>query len=216
MIECIVCKSKKIELFQIIKDKTYWRCLHCYVTFLDKKNYVDLETEKKHYLKHNNLIEDIGYRKFLSRLITPIKKYISLNDLGLDYGCGYCPTLFHMLKEDGYKIEFYDPFFFPNQTIFFNKYNFITCAEVVEHFFNPHEEFNKIDNILEKNGWLGLMTSFMTEDYLFKDWYYRRDPTHVVFYKKKTFEVIASQRNWNLIFPCNNIVLFNKNYMNLK
>ena len=54
------------------------------------------------------------------------------------------------------------------------------------------------------------MTSFITEDYLFKDWYYRRDPTHVVFYKKETFEVIASQRNWNSTIPCKNVVLFNK------
>ena len=46
--------------------------------------------------------------------------------------------------------------------------------------------------------------------YLFKNWHYRRDPTHVVFYKKKTFEVIANQRNWNVLFPSKNIALFNK------
>ena len=54
------------------------------------------------------------------------------------------------------------------------------------------------------------MTSFMTEDYLFKNWYYRRDPTHVVFYKKITFKVIADQRNWELTFPSKNLVFFHK------
>ena len=51
MIECIVCKSKIIKLFQIIKNKTYWSCHHCFAKFLDKKDYVDLETEKKTLFK---------------------------------------------------------------------------------------------------------------------------------------------------------------------
>ena len=211
MNKCIVCKSRKLELFEIIKDKVYWTCNHCDVIFLDKKYYVDLTTERKHYLKHNNIIKDIGYRKFLSILLKPLKKYISTTNLGLDYGCGYGPALVDMLRIDGYKVELYDPFFFPNKNIFLKKFQFITCSEVVEHFFNPYEEFNKIDNILDNNGWFGVMTSFITEDHLFKDWYYRRDPTHVVFYKEQTFEVIAKQRNWNLIIPCKNIALFNKN-----
>ena len=210
MIECLVCKSKRIELFDIIKDQTYWKCKHCCARFLDKKHYVDLQTEKKHYLKHNNNIKDIGYRKFLSKLIIPLKKKISINDLGLDYGCGHGPALIDILHGEGYKIEYYDPFFFPNENIFFKIFQFITCSEVVEHFFNPYEEFNKIDNILDHNGWFGIMTSFMIEDQFFKNWYYRRDPTHVVFYKEKTFEVIASQRNWDIIIPCKNVVLFNK------
>ena len=63
---------------------------------------------------------------------------------------------------------------------------------------------------MDYNAWFGLMTSFITEDYLFKNWHYRRDPTHVVFYKKKTFEVVANQRNWNVFFPSKNIALFNK------
>ena len=101
-------------------------------------------------------------------------------------------------------------FFFKNQNIFLRKYNFITCSEVVEHFFQPYEEFNKIDNLLSTNSWLAIMTSFMTEDYLFKNWHYRRDPTHVVFYKKITFKIIANQRKWKIKFPSKNIVLFNK------
>ena len=210
MIHCIVCKSKIIELFEIIKDKTYWRCNYCYAKFLDIKHYIDLVREKEHYLKHNNIIKDKGYRHFLSKLTIPMKLYISVNDLGLDYGCGYGPALVDMLKEDGYQIELYDPFFFPNKNIFLKKYQFITCSEVVEHFFNPYEEFNKIDNILDNDGWLGVMTSFMTEDFLFKDWYYMRDPTHVVFYEERTFKVIAFQRNWDLIIPYKNIALFNK------
>ena len=213
MIECIVCQNKIIELFEIILGKTYWSCKYCSAIFLDKSDYIDLDTEKKHYLKHNNFINDIGYRKFLSRLTVPLKKLISKSDIGLDYGCGYEPVLVAMLKEEGYQIECYDPFFFPNKDFFTKKYKYISCSEVVEHFFNPYLEFKKIDHILDDNGWFGVMTSFIPKDHLFKDWYYRRDPTHVVFYKEETFEVIASQRNWSIKIPCNNIVMFNKKYL---
>ncbi|MDA0764333.1 MAG: class I SAM-dependent methyltransferase, partial [Proteobacteria bacterium] len=164
----------------------------------------------KHYLKHNNFIKDPGYRKFLSKLSEPLKKYISINDFGLDYGCGYAPALADIFKEDGFIIDIYDPFFFPNENVFLNKYNFITCSEVFEHLFNPYDEFFKLDALLECNGYLGVMTSFMPSDQEFEDWYYRRDPTHVVFYNEKTFEVIASQMEWNLIIPSKDIIIFKK------
>ena len=89
-------------------------------------------------------------------------------------------------------------------------YGSILPSEVVEHFFKPFEEFSKIDSLLAPNSWLAIMTSFMTENYLFKNWYYRKDPTHVVFYKKITFKIIAHERNWKINFPSKNVVLFNK------
>ena len=210
MNNCIVCNSKRIRIFINIKEKVYWKCFFCFCKFLDKKYYVDSDTERKHYLKHENDIENTDYRKFLSRITNPLKKYISKNQKGLDYGCGYAPALVEMLSEEGYNIECYDPFFFPNKSIFLNKYQFITCSEVVEHFFTPLEEFKKIDSVLDVNGHLAIMTTFMTDDNLFKDWYYRRDPTHVVFYNNETFKVIASLMNWSIINSSKNVILFRK------
>ena len=207
---CTVCKNNKIEFFLNIENLDYWQCKLCKATMLNPIHYISSNKEKKHYLKHNNEIDDTRYRDFLTNLIEPLKDKICVNDIGLDYGCGYAPALADILKKDGFNIELYDPFFFKNENIFFRKFNFITCSEVVEHFFKPYEEFNKIDSLLAQNSWLAIMTSFMTEDYLFKNWHYRRDPTHVVFYKKITFKIIASQRNWKINFPSKNIVLFNK------
>ena len=207
---CTVCKNNKIEFFLNVKGLNYWQCALCKATMLDPIQFISSNKEKKHYLKHNNQINDTRYRIFLSNLIEPLKDKISIDDMGLDYGCGYAPALADILKKDGFNVELYDPFFFKNENIFCRKFNFITCSEVVEHFFKPYEEFNKIDSLLAKNSWLAIMTSFMTEDYLFKNWHYRRDPTHVVFYKKITFKIIASQRNWKINFPSKNIVLFNK------
>ena len=207
---CTVCKSDKIELFLTIDELNYWLCNVCESKFLDSKNYVNLNYEKKHYLKHNNSINDFKYLSFLLKLVDPLKYKISTNHIGLDYGCGYSPALAYILKKEGFKVELYDPFFYPDKSVFLRKFNFVTCSEVVEHFFYPFEEFQKIDNLMCSNSWLGVMTSFLPSDKLFQNWYYRKDPTHVVFYKEKTFKIIASQRNWKVSFPSKNIVLFNK------
>ena len=208
---CTVCKNNKIVTFAEIDNLLYWRCQVCEAILLDSKHFITSKSEKKHYLKHNNNIDDNGYKDFLLRLINPIRNKIFIDDIGLDYGCGYAPALAHILRQDGYKVELYDPFFFPNKSVFLRKFNFITCTEVIEHFFNPYKEFEKIDNMLPKNSFLAILTTFIPKDSLFESWYYRRDPTHVVFYNKKTFEIIASQRNWVTEYPEKNVVIFKKN-----
>ena len=36
------------------------------------------------------------------------------------------------------------------------------------------------------NGTIGIMTNFHSEQDIFENWYYTKDPTHVVFYNKKS------------------------------
>ena len=208
---CIVCKSKSISSFITKDKKTYWQCSCCSVKFLDQAFFIDKDTEKGRYLEHQNEIGDPAYLKFLSKLSKPLKTKLKSDYRGLDFCCGHGPALAEMFKEDGYSIDLYDPFFYPNKEVFSNKYNFITCTETAEHFFNPNREFKTLDSILAPGGWLGVMTTFLTEDKSFENWYYRRDPTHVVFYAEKTFEVIAEQNNWQLEIPAKAIALFCKN-----
>jgi 2-polyprenyl-3-methyl-5-hydroxy-6-metoxy-1,4-benzoquinol methylase len=178
--------------------------------FLDPSLYIEVGIEKERYLEHDNRIDDDAYRSFLSRLANPLQKKLSVDDTGLDFGCGHGPALADMLQAEGFQIDLYDPFFFPDKKVFTKKYNFITCTETAEHFHYPHQEFNALDNLLSPGGWLGVMTCFLTTDEAFESWYYRRDPTHVTFYCEKTFEVIASQRNWQYEFPSKDIVLLQK------
>ena len=164
---CTVCNSSNINFFLKSGESIYWGCNICDSKFLDSKNYVSKSNEKKHYLKHNNSITDLNYKNFLLRLIQPVKDKISSSDIGLDYGCGYAPALANIFKSYGFKVELYDPFFFPDKDVLLKKYKFITCSEVVEHFFNPYDEFNKINNLLDNNSWFGLLTTFLPKDELF-------------------------------------------------
>jgi hypothetical protein len=51
------------------------------------------------------------------------------------------------------------------------------------------------------------MTSFVPEDAAFARWHYRRDPTHVVFYRARTFETIARRHGWHCEIPCAHVAL---------
>jgi len=62
--------------------------------------------------------------------------------------------------------------------------------------------------MLNPSSILGVMTNLLSDESLFENWYYRRDPTHVVFYAKITFQIIAKQRGWICKFSDNNIALF--------
>jgi len=207
---CVVCRSNLIEIFDIVDQKKYWECKVCLAKFLDRANFLNPAEEKIHYLSHQNNISDLRYRKFLSRLSTPLKTKLSKANKGLDYGCGHGPALVDIFRSDGFSMDLYDPFFFPNKFIFSKKYDFISCTETVEHFFEPSQEFDTLDSLLKENGWLGIMTCFMTKDQFFKNWYYRKDPTHVVFYCEKTFDIIAQQRNWSCEVISKDIILLNK------
>ena len=208
--KCIVCKSQNTQKFGLFDCKLYWKCIVCEAKFLDKGALPTAMEEKAHYLHHDNKITDLAYRNFLNRLKTPLCQVLSPGDVGLDYGCGNGPALADMFRQDGFKIDLYDPFFYPNTNTLKKKYDFITCTETVEHFFNPFEEFKKIDSMLKIGGKLGFMTCFLTNEHAFGGWHYRRDPTHVVFYNRQTFEVISSQRRWHCTSPSKDIVIISK------
>ena len=208
---CIVCKNQEAVDFKNIKQKRYWKCSYCEAIFLDKEFYLSSNNEYNHYLTHNNDVNDPRYKKFLSNLMLPLIERIKLNSIGLDYGCGPGPVLSLMLIDKGYQMFNYDPFFHPKKSNLLKKYDFISCTETVEHFHNPFGEFTRFNELLNKNGMIGIMTNFHSEQNIFENWYYIKDPTHVVFYNKKTFQIIAKIFDWDCEFLGNNLVFFKKN-----
>jgi 2-polyprenyl-3-methyl-5-hydroxy-6-metoxy-1,4-benzoquinol methylase len=193
-----------------VESRDYWRCLHCEVTFLDPTQLPDGSTAEQQYRLHRNEVEDAGYRRFLGRVADPLLARLEPEQSGLDYGCGPGPALAAMLSEAGHQMSIYDPLFFDNPEVLERSYDFITCTEVAEHFYHPFDEFALLDRLLKPGAWLAVMTMFQTDDAAFAKWHYRRDPTHVVFYREATFQAIARQHNWHCEIPCANVVLLKK------
>ncbi len=90
----------------------------------------------------------------------------------------------------------YDPFFAPDTEPLTRRYDFVACTEAAEHFHRPAEEFDRLGALLKPGGWLAVMTCFQTDDARFAAWWYRLDPTHVVFYREATLRHVAAQRGW--------------------
>lgn len=210
MISCRVCRTGTAIHFLFVDDKQYWRCPVCEATFVDASHFVDSETERKRYMQHRNDPYDAAYRAFLSRLADPLLERLPPGQAGLDFGCGPGPALARMLTEAGYRMQLYDPFFYPDTSTLNHVYDFITCTEVAEHMHHPAEEFSLFDRLLRPGGWLAIMTLFQTEDKRFADWFYWRDPTHVTFYREGTFRYIAGEFGWECIVPRKDVVLMRK------
>lgn len=207
---CPVCRSAGILPFGRFDARDYWRCPTCGARFLDPRHRLSRDAEYRHYLHHENDPGDPGYRRFLARLAEPLAARLPRRASGLDYGCGPGPALAAMLREAGHEMAVWDPFFHPDPAPLHRTWDFVTCTETAEHFHAPADEFDRLDRLLRPGGWLGLMTCFQTEDARFADWHYRRDPTHVVFYREETMRHIAASRGWACEIPRKDVALMQK------
>lgn len=214
--QCILCQSKFVKTFWQKVDsrygnREYRKCANCNLIFLSPEFRLGPNNEKAIYDQHQNSPENAGYVQFLRNLADPLSLKLWSGAAGLDFGCGPVPTLSVILNKNGYSVDVYDPYYFPNSEILTSRFDFITTTEVVEHFYDPAKEFLLIDRLLKnKRGYFGLMTQLIESEESFPEWWYHRDPTHVCFYQKKTFKWVAEWMNWNIEFPKKNVIIFSK------
>ncbi|MEX2467988.1 MAG: class I SAM-dependent methyltransferase [Gemmatimonadota bacterium] len=207
---CPLCGSAGAPLFAEAGGRAYHRCELCGLVFLHPSFRLDPRDERARYETHENDPADPRYRAFLDRLAEPLVERLPPGGEGLDYGSGPGPTLSVMLEERGFTMTVYDPFFAPDAQVLGRRYDFVTCTETAEHFFEPGLEFERFDGLLRPGGWLGVMTGLLTPDIVFEDWWYVRDPTHVCFYTPETLGWIAERHGWRLVIPRPNVALFEK------
>jgi len=206
---CPVCTTRSGR-FLSVDGQDYYRCPTCKVRFLDPAQYLPRAAEHAEYLHHQNATDDPRYRRFLSRLADPLLARLAPASRGLDYGCGPGPALAAMLREAGHDVALYDPFFAPDPAPLGGSYDFVTCTEVAEHFHHPQQEFDRLRGMVRPGGWLAVMTCFQTEDARFAGWHYRKDPTHVVFYREATFRYLADLWGWTCEVPTKDVALLQR------
>ncbi|AOY88415.1 2-polyprenyl-3-methyl-5-hydroxy-6-metoxy-1,4-benzoquinol methylase [Marinobacter salinus] len=196
--------------FATVKAQRYLRCRVCAATVMDESCRLSESQERAIYEHHENGTDDPGYRRFLSKLAEPLLAKLPAGATGLDFGCGPGPALAGMLGDAGMAMSLYDPFFYPAADVLNRQYDFVTCTEVLEHLHQPAAVFRQLDSLLKPGGWLGTMTCLQTDDARFANWHYRRDPTHVVFYREQTLSAIAAKMGWELTVPVKDVALFRK------
>lgn len=207
---CPVCGATSVAPLMETEGRSYWYCRACAARFLDPAQHPIAAEEHAHYLNHRNDPGDPRYRAFLSKLATPLMARLAPGSFGLDFGCGPGPALAAMLREAGHEVALYDPFFATDPAPLRHSYEFVTCTETAEHFHHPCREFARLRGLVRPAGWLGVMTCFQTDDARFARWHYRKDPTHVVFYREETFRHLAHRWGWDCVVPAKDVVLLRR------
>lgn len=186
---CLLCQTKgTVSPIQGPDHRSFFICSYCQLIFIDSTEYLQPSDEKYRYDQHNNDAEDFRYIAFLSRAIDPALPHISRGSRILDYGCGPSQAL---LLELGRRIDCkttaYDPYYFPLVVSKVDPFDAIFSTEVFEHLYNPLQSIQEVLSLLKVGGVLTIMTELYPEDPKdFQNWYYAKDPTHVVFYSMKT------------------------------
>jgi len=179
------------------KAREYLLCPNCQLIFMAREFLPDRATEEARYKAHQNGPQDAGYVRFINQAITPALPWLNSSMRGLDFGCGPTPTLSGLLKAHGLHCDNYDPYFFPDLPG--NQFDYIFATEVVEHFYNPGQELQRISGYLKQ----GCILTIMTEPWLtvegFADWHYAKDITHVCFYHASTLEYICSHYGFEIL-----------------
>ena len=211
---CPLCLDSHPAIWAADSRRSYYRCPNCYLIFADRNSLLSSKQEKAVYEQHENHIEDLGYRKFLSRIALPMLNKFSLaansNIIGLDFGCGPGPALAAMFNEAGLKTVVYDPYFANDKSVLTKQYDFVTCTEAIEHFYQPHKEWQLLVNLVREGGYLGIMTKLARDLDSFKQWHYKNDPTHVSFFSQQTFLFLAKRDGLDIEFVANDAILFTK------
>ena len=187
------CTTRK---FASANERDYIQCTGCKAILLAPEFFLNPKEEKHRYSLHNNDITDPRYIQFVNPIVKHVKQDFDPDAEGLDFGCGTGPVITSELKKEGFKMKLYDPYFQPNTEVLSQKFNFIVCCEVMEHFKEPLKEFQLLRSLLKRNGKLFCKTDLWTEKRNFEEWHYKNDPTHVIFYNSETLNWIKENLNF--------------------
>lgn len=188
----------------------FYDCPRCRGIFRPSEALPDPDFEKGRYELHENNPADSGYRQFVMPLCDAVTQNFGHGAVGLDFGSGTNSAVSAILRERGYGITEYDPFFAPDQNALLNKYDFIACCEVMEHFHEPAKEFAGLFQMLNPGAKLFCMTHLWDDRGDFGSWYYKNDPTHVFIYRVETVVYIKNTFGFDDASVSGRLITFSK------
>ena len=209
-VRCPLCHGSTLTHYHQDKKRPYLQCQTCLLISVPKAYYLSAADEKAVYDLHDNDCADEGYRRFLSRSLTPVLNRVPSSAHGLDFGCGAGAVLSLMAKELGVQITNYDLYYFNDPQCLNKQYDFITLTEVIEHVSDAHALLRQLDQLLVAGGILAVMTKRALDLAAFMRWHYKNDPTHINFYSETTFQWIATEFQWQLDIVDSDVVIFTK------
>jgi len=160
--------------------------------FKSAEYHQDLESQKERYNLHQNSEDNEGYQAYFRRFLDFVLPAVGKPESALDFGCGATSLLAKMIEKQGIRTEYYDPIYHPDTLDKHQTYDLIVSTEVFEHLHRPKVVFEDLLSRVKKGGYIAIQTQFHpNEQEQFKKWYYHQDPTHIVFFTPRTFQVLC-------------------------
>ena len=183
-----------------VRGVSYRRCPACGYIRMDDAHLPTAQEAEARYRLHRNDPADPGYRAYLERFVdSAILPFGEPGFRVLDFGSGPSPALALVLRERGYSVVTWDPFFATDRRSLRGWYDAVVVHEVAEHLGRPYATFARLRRRVLSNGLMAFRTRFAPEDPAqFARWWYREDPTHVGFFVPRTFEALASRLRWQV------------------
>jgi len=170
----------------------YYSCDNCEVIFKSPGCYRSIAEQKERYDLHNNDENNEGYRAYFQRFLDFVLPHVGDVGTALDFGCGRSTLLANILNSMNIDTDAYDPIYHPDIEYDSKKYDLILSTEVFEHLHDPKKVFGSLVACLHPGGYLAIQTQFHPKKVEeFPNWYYHKDPTHIVFFTPKTFKRLA-------------------------
>lgn len=178
--------------------RRFFHCPVCDLLSADPASHLSAEAEQAFYGTHEN-VADAGYVRFLQRLLQPALPYLAPGQRALDWGCGPGPVLSELVRAEGLSCDNFDPYFAPVPPV--GPYDVIFASECFEHFHQPAQELDRLHALLRPGGLLAVMTERWDSAATLDNWYYLRDPTHVVCFHSRSFDYVARRWGFRPIWP---------------
>jgi len=199
--KCSLCNSDIKDKITDKQGKIYHICHNCELIQLGKEFHLSHKEERERYELHENSPENKGYTNYLNNIISnSVTPFLKPGDRLFDFGCGPGKTWEELLKDKGYYVSTYDPFF-DNNSDWLNKYfDAVTAIEVFEHLLAPAKELDLLSSLLSTGSLLVIRTMLHNNNWdNFQKWWYKDDPTHVSFYSTESINYICKKWNYELI-----------------
>ncbi|MBR9728617.1 class I SAM-dependent methyltransferase [Shewanella intestini] len=207
---CPLC-THQANFFIQDKKRAYYLCPHCGLVFAAPNSHVLPNIERQRYAR----AQEISKQKSLSQFIFPLLEHIAQQQpnqtlSGLNFGRVLDSNSLEQITQAGHILNQYDPFFAANQEVLNQQYDFVCCYRVFEHFRSPQKEWRLLSQLVRPNGWLAISTPLLNNLQQFEKWHYKTNPTHVSFYQQLTFEYMATNASFTLLFASKDFILMQK------
>ncbi|HOX31905.1 MAG TPA: class I SAM-dependent methyltransferase [Spirochaetales bacterium] len=189
---CRLCSSDS-TLPRLAGGLEYRDCPDCGYIGLAPRHWPSRAEEEARYRLHRNDPAEPGYRAYLGAFAElALEPFLGPGARILDFGSGPVPALSLLLAERGFAARPYDPFFAPGSSWRRRSWEAIVLHEVAEHLRSPGRTLAALARRLAPGGILAVRTRFPPEDPAgFESWWYRRDSTHLGFWRPESFSRLA-------------------------